>query len=161
MLHQLSLASDTLSSSRGDLFGTVRGLQIFMSLAGPQRCVRASFSNQLNGISRLLDNNRSALAVALARLDDAVAQVGTSSSTTGPDCSPASASCTSSRTRSPASSTNSPTAARSADRAVNFYNIVDPRYHAATGTLAAANFDNLAQLICTQIVRPAAWCRTA
>ena len=154
MLHQLSLASDTLAASRGDLFGTVRGLQIFIhSLVRSDASVR-SFSGQLNDISQVLDDNRSALAVALARLDDAVAQVGgfikhnrTGLRTTVGALSKLAHTLAGKQYQLAELLHVAPTALS------NFYNIVDPRYHAATGTLAASNFDDLAELVCTQIVR--------
>lgn len=153
MLHELSLASDTLSSSRDDLFGTVRGLQLFVhSLVSSDASVRA-FSGHLRDVSQVLDDNRSALAVALRRLDDAVGQVrtfvkhnrGALKSGVG-QLAKLSHLLAGKQYQLAELLHVAPTALS------NFYNIVDPRYHAATGTLAAANFDDLAQLVCRQIV---------
>ena len=154
MLHDLSLASDTLASSRGDLFGTVRGLQIFIhSLVQSDASVR-SFSSQLQGASGVLNDNRQKLGAALSDLDTAVAQVDTflkqnRSGLKGSigQLATLTSTLTAKKYQIALLLHVAPTALS------NFYNIIDPRYAAATGTLSIGNFDNMAQLICRQIVQ--------
>jgi phospholipid/cholesterol/gamma-HCH transport system substrate-binding protein len=153
MLHTLSAASDTLASNRGNLFGTISSLNTFVhALVTSDASVR-SFSAQLAGVAGLLDQNRSNLALALNELDGAI------SSVTG--------FVAHNRTAVKSSIASLATLAKilnekqyqladllhvSPTALSNFYNIIDPRYNAATGTLAAANFDDVAQLVCRQIV---------
>ncbi|MDQ2796312.1 MAG: MCE family protein, partial [Actinomycetota bacterium] len=153
MLGQLSRASGTLASNRGDLFGTVRGLASFVqNLVRSDKSVR-SFSQQLADVSNLLDDNKSQLGAALSQLDDAMGKV----------TSFVKDNRTSLRTSIKSLSTLTTTLAGKqyqlaellhvAPTALdNFYNIVDPRYHAATGTIAAGNFGDVAQLVCRAIV---------
>jgi phospholipid/cholesterol/gamma-HCH transport system substrate-binding protein len=154
MLHNLSLASDTLASSRGDLFGTVRGLQIFVhSLVKSDASVR-SFSAELKGASGVLNDNRQELGSALSDLDVAVAKVGAflkqnrgSTKASIRDLATLTSTLAAKKYQVAELLHVAPTALS------NFYNIIDPRYAAATGTLSIGNFDNMAQLICRQIVQ--------
>ena len=153
MLHTLSQASDTLASNRGNLFGTVRALQHFVStLAQSDSSVR-SFSANLAAVSGLLADNRTQLATALDELDGAVATLtrftqhnrgalkGTLKSV-----STLTATLAAKQYQIADLLHVSPVALD------NFYNIVDPRYHAATGTIAVANFQDMAQLVCRAVV---------
>ncbi len=153
MLHNLSTASATLANSRGDLFATVRNLQVFIAALDRSDGAVRAFSGQLTGVSSLLDQNKSNLAVALSELDSAMSAVNSFLRSNRGSVKHGVASL--------ASLTHilnqkqyqlqlllhvAPTALS------NFYNIIDPRYHAATGTLAIGNFDNVAQLVCRQVI---------
>jgi phospholipid/cholesterol/gamma-HCH transport system substrate-binding protein len=153
MLHTLSEASDTIASNRGNLFGTISSLETFVNALDRSDSSVRSFSAQLADFSGLLDENRSNLALALSELDSAVSDV---TSFVAHNRSAVKTSVGSLATLAKILSAKqyqladllhvSPTALS------NFYNIIDPRYNAATGTLAAANFDDVAQLVCRQIV---------
>lgn len=153
MLHNLSTAAATLADSRGNLFATVRNLQVFIAALDHSDSAVRAFSGQLTGVAALLAQNRSNLAVALSELDSAMSDVASFLRSNRGTVQHG--------VQSLATLTHilnqkqyqlqlllhvAPTALS------NFYNIIDPRYHAATGTLAMANFDNVAQLICRQVV---------
>lgn len=153
MLHNLSSASATLADSRGNLFATVRNLQVFIAALDRSDSAVRAFSGQLTGVSALLARNKSNLAVALSELDSAMTDVASFLRNNR--------GAVKHGVQSLATLTHivnqkqyqlqlllhvAPTALS------NFYNIIDPRYHAATGTLAMANFDNVAQLVCRQVV---------
>lgn len=153
MLHNLSNAAATLANSRGNLFATVRNMQVFIAALDRSDASVRAFSGQLTGLSTLLVQNKSNLAIALRELDSAMGDVATFLK--------ANRGALKHGVNSLATTMHilnqkqyqlelllhvAPTAL------ANFYNIIDPRYHAATGTLAIGNFDNLAQLVCRQIV---------
>ena len=153
MLHNLSTASATLANSRGNLFATVRNLQVFIAALDRSDGAVRAFSGQLTGVSSLLNQNKSNLAVALSELDSAMSAVDSFLKNNR--------GAVKHGVESLASLTHTlnqkqyqlqlllhvaPTALS------NFYNIIDPRYHAATGTLAIGNFDDVAQLVCRQVV---------
>ncbi len=153
MLHDLSTASATLANSRGDLFATVRNLQVFIAALDRSDGAVRAFSGQLTGVAGLLNQNKSNLAVALSELDSAMSAVDSFLRNNR--------GAVKHGVQSLASLTHilnqkqyqlqlllhvAPTALS------NFYNIIDPRYHAATGTLAIGNFDNVAQLVCRQVI---------
>lgn len=76
-LTQLSGAVETLDSYRGDLFGTVRNLQTFVSaLAANDQQVRA-FNNQLSSLTGFLAGERENLGLALNQLSLALGDVAT------------------------------------------------------------------------------------
>ena len=52
MLHNLSTASATLANSRGDLFATVRNLQVFIAALDRSDGAVRAFSGQLTGVVR-------------------------------------------------------------------------------------------------------------
>ncbi|WP_131772563.1 hypothetical protein [Candidatus Protofrankia datiscae] len=75
MVRELSSAVQTLSDSGGDIFGTVRNLQVFVSaLAGMDGQV-AEFNRRLAGVSDLLHDNDGDLAAALAGVERAATLV--------------------------------------------------------------------------------------
>jgi phospholipid/cholesterol/gamma-HCH transport system substrate-binding protein len=153
MLHNLSAASSTFARSRGNLFGTVRNLESFVhALVQSDASVR-SFSAQLNGVSGLLNDKRNNLALALTELDSAIGKVTSFVRANRDEVRTSTSSLAKFSAILKAKQYQieellhvSPTALS------NFYNIIDERYHAATGTLTFANFDNVAQLICRQVV---------
>ena len=72
---QLSDASRTLSDSRGDLFDTVKNLQVFVSaLAANDQQVR-QFNNQLSNLTSFLNGERDDLGVALNQLSISLGDV--------------------------------------------------------------------------------------
>ncbi|WP_199836092.1 MCE family protein [Streptomyces sp. TP-A0356] len=74
-VEDLSQAVTTLSEGRGDLFGTVRNLQVFTAaLAADDKSVR-SFNDSLAEVARQLAGERGDLAAALRHLGAALADV--------------------------------------------------------------------------------------
>lgn len=75
MVGELSSAVQTLSEGRGDIFGTVKNLQILMSaLAGMDKQL-ASFNKRLGGVGDLLHDNSGELAGALGQIQRAGSEV--------------------------------------------------------------------------------------
>jgi phospholipid/cholesterol/gamma-HCH transport system substrate-binding protein len=75
MVEDLSQAVTTLSDGRGDLFGTVRNLQVFTAaLAADDKSVR-SFNNSLATVAEQLAGERGDLAAALKHLGTALRDV--------------------------------------------------------------------------------------
>ncbi|MFI1167999.1 MCE family protein [Streptomyces sp. NPDC020801] len=74
-VEDLSQAVTTLSGGRGDLFGTVRNLQVFTAaLAADDQSVR-SFDTSLAQVARQLSGERTDLAAALEHLATALGEV--------------------------------------------------------------------------------------
>ncbi|NGP09355.1 MCE family protein [Rhodococcus sp. 14C212] len=74
-IEQLSAASRTLNESRGDLFGTIENLQIFVSaLAANDQQVR-EFNAQLSDLSGYLAGERENLGLALNQLSESLGVV--------------------------------------------------------------------------------------
>ncbi|AWH00156.1 mammalian cell entry protein [Rhodococcus ruber Chol-4] len=74
-IEQLSAASRTLNESRGDLFGTIENLQIFVSaLAANDQQVR-EFNTQLSDLSGYLAGERENLGLALNQLSESLGVV--------------------------------------------------------------------------------------
>jgi phospholipid/cholesterol/gamma-HCH transport system substrate-binding protein len=153
MLHNLSEASGTLAASRGDLFGTVSDLQqIVSTLVASDASVR-SFSTQLNAVSGLLADNRTQLGTALDELDGAVGKLTSFTKDNRGALKGSLGSLSTLVQTLTAKQYQLAELLHVAPVALdNFYNIVDPRYHAATGTIAAANFGDVAQLVCRAVV---------
>ncbi|MGX7730470.1 MCE family protein [Rhodococcus sp. 2H158] len=74
-IEQLSAASRTLNESRGDLFGTIENLQVFVSaLAANDQQVR-EFNAQLSDLSGYLAGERENLGLALNQLSESLGVV--------------------------------------------------------------------------------------
>lgn len=74
-IDQVSKAMQTISDSRGDFFGTVRNLQVFVSALAASDDAIVDFIHRLNGVSGVLDDNKTELAQAVADLDKAAVAV--------------------------------------------------------------------------------------
>lgn len=72
---ELSQAMTLLSDSGDDLFGTIRGLQVFTTALAASNEQIVQFQGRLATVSQLLVDNETQLAPALADLDTAVADV--------------------------------------------------------------------------------------
>ncbi len=68
---ELSAALKTLSEGRGDLFGTVRNLQVFVSALAEMDSDIVTFNQRLAGVSDVLDDNGEQLAAAMKSIDTA------------------------------------------------------------------------------------------
>lgn len=155
-LAALSDAVDTLSHSRGDLFGTVRNLQVFVSALRQSDSLVDDFTRRLASVSKLLDDNRDSLATALHELDSAAGDVtdfvrdnrsGLRDSVDG--LGEVTSVLVRQRTELENILMNAPTAL------ANFYNIYDPASGSLTGALAASNFQAPAELLCSGLAHAA------
>jgi len=149
-IRNVSTAMTTLADNSGDLFATVRNLQVFIAaIKGSDAQVRL-FNLRLATVAAALDQDRDALAGALKGMHTAFKEVG------------AFLRENQSLTVSTLKELRSTTSVLSADRQhvadrlqvaptglSNFYNILDPRINGGpTGELAANNFNSPAQIIC-------------
>jgi len=155
-LTALSDAVDTLSRSRGDLFGTVRNLQVFVSALRQSDSLVDEFTRRLASVSKLLDDNRDNLASALHALDSAAGDVtdfvkhnrsGLRDAVDG--LGEVTSVLVRQRTELENILMNAPTAL------ANFYNIYDPASGSLTGALAASNFQSPAELVCSGLAHAA------
>ena len=155
-LTALSDAVDTLSRSRGDLFGTVRNLQVFVSALRQSDSLVDDFTHRLATVSTLLDDNRDSLASALHELDSAADDVtdfvrhnrsGLRDAVDG--LGEVTSVLVRQRTELENILLTAPTAL------ANFYNIYDPASGSLTGALAASNFQAPAELVCSGLAHAA------
>lgn len=164
-IRDLSEAMSTLSDNRGDLFATVRNLQVFITaLRGSDMQVRL-FNQRLARVSGALADDRQVLADALSGLRHAFLDVRAFLRANGK---------LTADTLHELRSTTSVLAENRQGLAdilqvaptsvSNFYNILDPRNGAQTGVLAFQNLNSPAQIICSALLnlggRPAD-CETA
>jgi phospholipid/cholesterol/gamma-HCH transport system substrate-binding protein len=148
----LSSAVDTLSQSRGDLFGTVRNLQVFVTALRSSDELVDEFTRRLASVSTILNDNRTSLAAALADLDQAAGQVADfvqrnrdGLRTSVDDLGQVTSVLASQRSRLENILHTAPTALS------NFYNIYDPASGSLTGALAASNIQSPAEMVCSGI----------
>lgn len=155
-LTALSDAVDTLSRGRGDLFGTVRNLQVFVSALRQSDSLVDDFTHRLATVSKLLDDNRDSLASALHELDSAADDVtdfvrhnrsGLRHAVDG--LGEVTSVLVRQRTELENILLTAPTAL------ANFYNIYDPASGSLTGALAASNFQAPAELVCSGLAHAA------
>jgi phospholipid/cholesterol/gamma-HCH transport system substrate-binding protein len=71
MVTELSSALKTVSEGRGDLFGTVRNLQVFVSALAQMDTDIVTFNQRLAGVSDVLDDNGQDLAAAIKSINTA------------------------------------------------------------------------------------------
>ncbi|HTF50845.1 MAG TPA: MCE family protein [Pseudonocardia sp.] len=152
----LSNAVDTLSHSRGDLFSTVRNLQVFVSALRQSDSLVDEFTKRLASVSQLLNDNRTSLAEALRELDSAADEVtdfvkdnrhGLRDAVDG--LGEVTSVLVRQRSELENILHNAPTAL------ANFYNIYDPASGSLTGALAASNFQAPAELVCSGLAHAA------
>jgi phospholipid/cholesterol/gamma-HCH transport system substrate-binding protein len=152
-LHQLSEAMSTLADNRGNLFATVRNLQVFVAaLESSDRQVRA-FNGSLARATGALARDRRALSGALAGLRAAFVNLRVFLRNNQH---------LSARTLKTLRTTTHVLAQNQQGIAdilqlapttlSNFYNILDPRNGAQTGVVAATNLDTPAQIICAAVL---------
>lgn len=146
----LSAAVDTLSQSRGDLFATVRNLQVFVTALRSSDDLVDEFTRRLASVSTILNDNRTNLAAALADLDQAAGQVADfvqrnrdGLRTSVDNLGQVTSVLASQRGQLENILHTAPTALS------NFYNIYDPASGSLTGALAASNIQSPAEMVCS------------
>lgn len=147
---QVSEALSTLSDNRGELFATVRNLQVFVTaLNSSDRQVR-SFNTRLADVSGVLAEDRTQLAAALARLRSAFVDVRKFLKS-NKDVT-ASTLQTLRSTTSVLGENPQPLAdlLQVAPGALsNLYGILDPRVPGPTGILTLSNLSDPANFVCS------------
>ncbi|MFL6288696.1 MAG: MCE family protein [Actinomycetes bacterium] len=152
-IKQLSAAMTTLSDNRGDLFATVRNLQVFVeALEGSDAQVR-EFNTRLASVSSALSDDREAVAGSLQALRRAFTDVRAFlddnrelTSGTIADLRSTTSVLAENRQRLADLLQVAPTTLS------NFYNILDPRNGAQTGVMAFQNLNAPAQIICAALL---------
>ncbi|MCW2784729.1 MAG: hypothetical protein JWP74_1246 [Marmoricola sp.] len=139
-IHSLSQAATAISSGRGDLFDTVRNLDVFLKNLVTNDAAVRQFSSELTGVSTTLAQDRGSLSLALDSLGQAFGQMktflddnGTQISGSVRDLAEFSSTLAEQTKQLQQILHVAPTAL------VNFYNIIDPRYNAFTGALGLGN----------------------
>lgn len=149
MLQNLADAASTIAANRGDLFGTVRSLQGFVSALNASDASVRSFSAQLSHASNLLADDRSSLGTALSALQSAVTDVNTFLKENRSALRGGIGAATELSKTLAAKNYQIAELLHVAPTALdNFYNIIDPRYNSAVGTITLTNFNNLSELVC-------------
>jgi phospholipid/cholesterol/gamma-HCH transport system substrate-binding protein len=148
----LTNASELLSDSRGDLFGTVRNLQVFVSALVTSDQQIVEFDQRLASVSDTLSDNRRQLGDALTQLRDVVDTVQQFVKDNRDQLS---------TTVANLGGVTKIVADKQDDLAqvlhvaptplVDLYNAISPLANALVGQLAVGNFANPAQAICSGI----------
>lgn len=148
----LSKAMETLSAGRGDLFATVRNLQVFTEALEQSDGQVAEFNSRLADVSDLLADDRKKLSAALDGLETAFPKVQTFLQTNGDELT-----ATVSELQAPVQllADNRQKLADILQVAPgtlsNFYNIIDPDIPALTGAFALTNFQAPSIFICSAL----------
>lgn len=149
----LSEAMTTLSDNRGEIFATVRNLQVFIAALESSDQQMRTFNTRLDTVSSALAQDRGALARALEGLRRAFEDIQ------------AFLDDNRDLTTSTLESLRATTQVLAENRqgladilqlaptsVSNFYNILDPRNAAPTGVLALSNLNAPAQIICAALL---------
>jgi phospholipid/cholesterol/gamma-HCH transport system substrate-binding protein len=151
-IQKVSAAMQTLSSSRQNLFGNVRNLEVFTSALAASDQEITQFIGRLNTVSGVLDNNKQELAESIAELDATapvvtrfISENGTAIKTATAHSAEVARLISSERLALENALQLAPTVLS------NLYYIYDPLGHSETGALDADNFQNPAQFVCSAI----------
>lgn len=152
MIRELSGALETLSEGRGDLFGTVRNLQVFVSAVAAMDTQVAEFNRRLGGVSDVLADNGDELTAALKSVDKAARLVRTFVRDNRPGMSEATHQLAGLTTTLAGSRDDLATLLHVAPNTLtNFFNIFSPRMSAFTGGLMVDNLATPGHLVCALI----------
>jgi phospholipid/cholesterol/gamma-HCH transport system substrate-binding protein len=151
-VRNLSQVAQTLSDNRGNLFGTVKNLALFVSALRLSDQQIVQFNQMLSSVSTILADNQGSLASALTQLDQATGTVR-HFVTSNQSALVNTAGNAAEIARLLASQSSAlalvlhvaPTAAQ------NFYNIYSPLAASFDGTLSTANLETPAQVVCSGI----------
>lgn len=151
-LHDVSEAMSTLNDNSGDLFATVRNLQVFVkAIRGSDAQVRG-FNQNLATVSAALDSDRTKLVRALTALEAAFTEVDAFVRNNGDLATSTLATLRKTSSLLAADRQQVADILHVAPTALsNLYNLLDPRGEdgpIATGALAIANMQAPASIIC-------------
>ena len=152
MITELSRALQTLSEGRGDLFGTVRNLQVFITAMASLDSDMVLFNNRLAGVSDLLDSNGEDLTAAIRSVDTAARLVDDFLAENRPILGRNTTKLTRLTSTLAASRDDLATILHVGPNTLtNFGNIYSPRLNAITGALWLDNLETPGQQLCTLI----------
>ncbi|MCW2751515.1 MAG: hypothetical protein JWR83_2625 [Aeromicrobium sp.] len=154
MVTQLSASLHTLSEGRGDIFGTLRNLQVFVSAVKGLDSQVTTFNARLADVSDLLDDNGDDLAVAIRSVDRAAGLVRTFVDENRAQLRGATTKLTTLTSALARSRDDIATLLHAGPNTLtNFYNIFSPRMSSFTGGLMVDNLATPGELICTLIAQ--------
>jgi len=152
-ISDIAVAMETLADNKGDLFATVRNLQVFVTALRSSDAQIRSFNRRLDVVAAALDTDRGLVAGALDGLSSSFIEVQrflrrhrNLTVSTLEELRSTTREFAEHRQGMADILHLAPTALS------NFYNIIDPRVGANTGVLAAQNLYYPAQIICSAIL---------
>lgn len=150
MVRQASAAVETLSEGRGDLFGTIRNLQAFVTALKQVDGQIVEFNQRLDTVSGVLTDNEDELSAALDGISRAAKSVDEFVATNGPVLND-SVEQIGDLTRTLANSRDDLATILHVGPStlMNLFNIVSPRTHALSGKLAVDNLNTPADFVCS------------
>jgi phospholipid/cholesterol/gamma-HCH transport system substrate-binding protein len=150
MIKQAAAAAKALASSGNDIFATVRNLQTFVVALGAVDQQIVTFNDQLGSVSGVLNDNRDALAQAIAGVDKAAKQVD---QFLGQNAKPLETSVDQlgqlTRTLAGERDDIAQVLHVAPNTLTNFWQMFSPRTGAYTGALAVDTLNNPADLVCS------------
>lgn len=150
MIRQASAAVETLSEGRGDLFGTVRNLQAFVTALKQVDGQIVEFNQRLDTVSGVLTDNEDELSAALDGISRAAKSVDEFVADNGPVLND-SVTQIGDLTRTLANSRDDLATILHVGPStlMNLFNIVSPRTHALSGKLVVDNLNTPADFVCS------------
>lgn len=152
-LNSLADAMETLSASGGDVFATLRNLQVFTKALEQSDALVATFNARFASVSGILAEDSGELSAALVALEKAFPKVQRFIKTNGDELI------------STVDALRAPTKLLSDNRQnladvlqvvpgtlSNFYNIFDPDLPGPTGELTFANVNNIGEFVCSSLL---------
>lgn len=156
MITELSAGLESLANGRGDIFATLRNLQVFITSVRNMDGQVATFNSRLANVSGLLKDNGPALSATIRSVDKAANLVNVFVKQNRGKLSGATTKLTELMRMLAGSRDDIATLLHAGPNTLtNFYNIFSPRMSSFTGGLM---FDNLAtpgELVCTLIAQQA------
>lgn len=150
LVRQASAAVETLSEGRGDLFGTVRNLQAFVTALKQVDGQIVEFNQRLDTVSGVLTDNEDELSLALDGVSRAALAVDQFVAENGPVLDESVTELGDlTRTLSNSRDELATILHVGPSTLMNLYNIVSPRTRALSGKLAVDNLNTPADFVCS------------
>ena len=150
MVRQASAAVETLSEGRGDLFGTVRNLQAFVTALKQVDGQIVEFNQRLDTVSGVLTDNEDELSQALDGISRAAVSVDEFVAENGPVLNESVTELGDlTRTLSNSRDELATILHVGPSTLMNLYNIVSPRTRALSGKLVVDNLNTPADFVCS------------
>ena len=152
MVTELSKSLETLSEGRGDIFGTVRNLQYFVTAVAAMDQQVVTFNQRLAGVSDLLADSGPDLARSIKSVDTAARLVKAFVAENRPGLRKSTRQLTSLMQSLASSRDDLATLLHVGPNTLtNFYNIYSPRNASYTGALMVDNLTAPGELVCSLI----------
>ncbi|MDN5913771.1 MAG: MCE family protein [Pseudonocardia sp.] len=150
LVREASAAVETLSEGRGDLFGTVRNLQAFVTALKQIDGQIVEFNQRLDTVSGVLTDNENELSLALEGISRAAVSVDEFVAENGPVLTKSVTELGDlTRTLSNSRDELATILHVGPSTLMNLYNIVSPRTRALSGKLVVDNLNTPADFVCS------------